>query len=77
MILWVIEGHIISRHLYIIIYSLLGKQTKYIKKDMEENIDMNWYLQRHGTQINIGFTFNNKTHWFMHAEHICIYSINK
>ena len=29
---------------------------------------MNLYPNRHGTKINIGFTFNNKTPWFMHAE---------
>ena len=35
---------------------------------MEEKINMN----RHGTKINHGFTYNNKTPWFMHAEHTCI-----
>ena len=35
---------------------------------MEEIIDMNRYPNRHGTKINIGFTYNNKTPWFMHAE---------
>ena len=28
---------------------------------------MNLYPNRHGTKINIGFTFNNKTAWFTHA----------
>ena len=35
---------------------------------MEEKIDVNWYPNRHGTKINIGFTFNNKIPWDMHAE---------
>ena len=33
---------------------------------------MNLYPNRHGTKINIGFTFNNKTHWFMHAEYVVV-----
>ena len=33
---------------------------------MEEKIDMNCT----STTCNIGFTFNNKTPWFMHAEQI-------
>ena len=33
---------------------------------------MNLYLNRHGTN-NIGFTFNNKTHWFMHASCLLYY----
>ena len=33
---------------------------------------MNRYPNRHGTKINIGFTYNNKTPWFMHAEHTCV-----
>ena len=28
---------------------------------MEEKIDMNLYPNRHGTKINIGFTYNNKS----------------
>ena len=41
---------------------------------MEEKIDMNLYTNRNGTKINIGFIFNNKTHWFMNAElYIVIY----
>ena len=36
---------------------------------MEEKINMNLYPIRHGTKINIVFTFKNKTHWFMHSEH--------
>ena len=39
---------------------------------------MNVYPNRHGTKGNIGFIFNNKTPWFMHAEQnihnkLCIY----
>ena len=29
---------------------------------------MNLYPNRHGAKINIGFTFNNKTPWFMRAK---------
>ena len=50
------------------IYSLLGKQNTIINKNMEEKIDIKRYPNRRGTKINIGFTFNNKTPWFMHAE---------
>ena len=39
---------------------------------MEEKIDMNT-LNLNGTKI--GFTFNNKTPWFMHAEQNIIYII--
>ena len=31
-------------------------------------MDMNLYPNRYITKINLGFTFNNKTPWFMHAE---------
>ena len=37
---------------------------------MEEQIDMILYPHRHGTTINIGFTFNNKTPRFIRAEQL-------